>query len=264
MANTWYIRHGIPLHRHRFVVAVGRRTEFWDALRWDFPRIANCCLDVRDAFHTEEYERGGGPLGFCREVRERIKSRPAWNVVWEIASVIFSQFDLLIVVCNHGKHRSLAFAYEFAQHMEGELLSHQDRWYKGCTDLTDVRTFYACLAPRLAEHERHFGDARCPIIGIGKCIASFDGPMWTTTDENHGDDRYIPVEADDLHRMQKGDLVVRVHSTDQSGWAKGTLVRGDKSYCNRWYPPTYVQKLCHSHFGHDFEHKLFRELWRSR
>ena len=117
------------------------------------------------------------------------------------------------------------------------------------------------MAPRLAAHNKLFGDAERPVIGIGICIAPCDGPLWTTTD-----DPDQTVDAQDLHVMEKGDLMVRVRHTDQSGWAMGTLIRGDQSFRNLWYPPTYIASLRRSHFPGvlDFEHHLLHELWRRR
>ena len=95
------------------VIAIGVKKVYWQLLLESFPSIANCGLDVRNAFSREWDENTSG-TGFDWATRRRIMAKKAWPFVWEIAMSVLAKLGLLIVVCNFGKHRSLSLAYQLA------------------------------------------------------------------------------------------------------------------------------------------------------
>ena len=104
------------------VVAVGIETEHYDHILDHFPDIVNCCIDVRRAFNKKKNENTDG-TGFDEFVRTRITSKDTWTTVWEVAKVILQKFSLLVVLCSHGKHRSLSLAIELANYTGCECVS---------------------------------------------------------------------------------------------------------------------------------------------
>ena len=135
-----------------------------------------------------------------------------------------------------------------------ELISHRDR--RHIANLTGIDAFYGYLAPRLTEHEKRFGDAECPVSSIGICMFPFDGLWWTTS----YDTRDRMIHGHDLHVMEEGDLMVTVEDADEYGWAKGTLIRGGKSFRKLWYPAAHVERLGPYYFPkvRDLEASLFQ------
>ena len=103
------------------VIAMGRKTEHWKTLRREFPCVRNCVIDVRRAF-TQEHGEDTSGTGFDPHVRHRIMEKPAWPVVFEIAMLVLQTFGLCIVLCNHGKHRSVTVAYEIADRSGASLV----------------------------------------------------------------------------------------------------------------------------------------------
>ena len=104
------------------VIAVGRKTPHWKTLSAAFPSVRNCVIDVRRAF-SREYGEDTSGTGFDEDVRLRIKAKLAWPVVFELALLVLQTFGLCIVLCNHGKHRSVTVAYEVAKHSAASLVS---------------------------------------------------------------------------------------------------------------------------------------------
>ena len=104
------------------VIAVGRKTPHWKTLSAAFPTVRNYVIDVRCAF-SREYGEDTSGTGFDEDVRQRIKAKLAWPVVFEIALLVLQTFGLCIVLCNHGKHRSVTVAYEVAKHSAALLVS---------------------------------------------------------------------------------------------------------------------------------------------
>ena len=88
-------------------------------------------------------------------------AKDMWGVVWEVAMCILRAFGILIVVCNHGRHRSLSLAYELADRLGCELVSQR---YRHCpTRLCTPDQLLAHLTPRLVWHRKEFGGCPYPI-----------------------------------------------------------------------------------------------------
>ena len=227
----------------RMVIAIGIRTVYWDLLVRNYPFIHNCCIDVREAFNKEWDETNEG-TGFHRHVRDRIKRKPTWRVVWEIAIHILDLFGILLVVCNHGKHRSLTVGYEVAQDRGCELISPRDRHHQ--VDLSNPQHFLSYVAPRIKVHWESFGKRPHPLVMIGVCTRAFNGPEWART-------RYScdVLNPQDLHVIEyEGEVMVELDKTegDGSGWAFGTLIRNGDVIRRRWYPPKAVACMRNWHF----------------
>ena len=92
-------------------MAVGIRTKHWTALIEAYLDIFNCSMDVRYALGLEWDETVNEGTGMDEHVRDRMKKKDMWQVLIEVATFILAQFNILLVVCNHGKHRSLALVY---------------------------------------------------------------------------------------------------------------------------------------------------------
>ena len=86
------------------VIPMGRKTEHWEKLQAMFPCVRNSVIDVRRAFNRDDGENTSGTV-FDPQVRHRIMGKPAWPVVFEIATLLLQNFGLCIVLCNYGKHQ---------------------------------------------------------------------------------------------------------------------------------------------------------------
>ena len=157
------------------VVALGIETDHWSHVFGEFPDILNCCIDVRHAFQKEQDESTHG-TGFDQSVRNRMISKNTWSTFWEAALVILQKFGLLVVLCNHGKHRSLSLVIELANYTGCECVS--TRSISSPLKLTPIACVMADLRDSLRRHCESFGNHLNPIIGIGVCLHPFDGTAW--------------------------------------------------------------------------------------
>ena len=134
---------------------------------------------------------------------------------------ILWSFGILVVVCNHGKHRSLSLGDEIATAADCELVSPRDTSRR--VWLRDVRRFLSYIAPRLKAHVERFGDFDHPIRSIGVCNVDFDGPEWMNS-PGEG----VRTNPEDLHVLHRGDLVVEwTKPTSYIGsWSRGTVIHG--------------------------------------
>ena len=234
------------------IVAIGVQTYYWAELCREFPCCMNACIDVRDAFNKEFREDTLGD-GFDSSVRSRMMEKATWHPVKAAARTILDWFRLLIVVCNHGKHRSLSLAYELSQELKCELVSPRDRTR---SDTRDPKGFISYLKHRLDQHHKHFGASPHPIIGAWVCKVNFDGVQWAKEANEQFSDMYSDPLS--LHDLREGDLVVQTRSKHKcdEGWLIGTKIRGDEVVPNRWFPCTSVNPLQDSHFRFNFIHSL--------
>ncbi len=221
------------------VVAMGIHTQHWRETAKEFPGILNCCIDVREAF-TKEWTESTSGTGFDGRVRDRMKAKETWRIVWEVALRILREFGLLVVLCNHGKHRSLSLACEVAAHTGCELLSIRDRrkpWIiLSLSEITHI------LFPRLIAHIDQFGSRPHPVAGIHIAKCTFDGTAWAQMESS----RWIY-----LHTHQ-GDIVIEILSMKNAtseGWAYGTLIGGDGNSPSGYYPPSYVTPMDKRYFA---------------
>ena len=223
------------------IIALGIKIAHWLALVEECPSILNCCIDVRKALGVKSGETAGGS-GFDERIRRVVKMKPAWSVVWEVAMWIFSSFGTLLVVCSHGKHRSLSLAYEIAMVVDCELISPL---YSCNQMLSRVEDILLYIRPRLMEHARRFGHFNYPIHNIGVCKVDFDGPKWMNS-PGEG----VRTNPEHLHVLHTGDLVVEwtKPATYDGSWSRGTVIHGLDAIHGRWFPPSYVTPLEKFHF----------------
>lgn len=239
------------------VIAVGVRTDHWPLMFENFPDVNNCCLNVIDAFHRE-YDEDTHGTGLDEAVRDRIKMKAAWDTVWEVAIATLRMFGLVIAFCRHGKHRSLALAYELAS-STGATLVHTRH------SLRDPRRFLRHITPRLTQHRQLYAGVPPPVARIGVAKVEFNGPEWCNEPGEPGNNG--PIEPTDLHVLHKGDIIVEMHppsNVDAAGWAYGTVINGRDRVVVRglWFPPVVFERLMWNHFcgTGDLEGSLF-SLW---
>jgi hypothetical protein len=226
----------------KLVIAVGVYTDHWGALVNAYPEILNCSMDVRDALGREWGESTYGS-GMDENVRNRMKEKRTWKLLWEVALRIMERFGILLVVCNHGKHRSLSLAYEVAKYCNCELISPRDRTH--AIRLSDTRQFLSYLAPRLEEHRTVYGGHIHPLVSVEVCTRNFDGPFWVISND------YTDTnDPRDLHVMAIGDIVLQMDTDigDAAGWAYGSLLRGDECVPKLWYHPGAVKRMANWHY----------------
>ena len=232
----------VPELREGTVVAMGIDTEHWRVVTRTFPGILNCCINVCKAFSKEKDESTAGS-GFDLPTRNRMRAKEAWGIVWEVAMCVLRVFGLLIVLCNHGRHRSLSLAYELSAHTGCELVSirHPDR----PKSLRSIASVMDVFAPRLIRHIELFGGRPHPVVGIHVCVHDFDGEEWAVDNDPRAwcaPERY--------HDMHPGDILVEVGRTEgtTAGWSFGTLIRGGGAVPEGWYPPTAVVPMPRRYF----------------
>ena len=227
------------------IITVGEMTEHWEVLVECYPDVINCCIDVRDAFHRE-YDESTEKSGFSSCTRDRMRAKEAWPVVWEASMCVLRVFGILVLVCNHGKHRSLSLGYEVAKSVRGELISPRDR--KHHVRLGDPREFISYLGPRLQKHTERFGRFVHPISSIMVAVNIFDPDRYLEYWREQGVD--TRCERGELHDIHEGDLVVCVRTCPSvsSGWSYGSVIRGSQTISRRWFPPAAVEPLKRYHF----------------
>ena len=225
-----------PTRSRAIVAAIGVKTTYWDALVREIPDLwcLNFCIDVRKALGKEWDEDTRGS-GYDACVRERMKQKESWNVVWQVATHILHAFGILLVFCNHGKHRSLSLAVELKEQTHCELVAHYATHFR---DRIDEHEFARRLRPRLMEHMERFQRLPHPLKDLSVCRHAFDGPRWVKDNnyEAHFDDG-------ELHTTQVGDIVMElaVYHGDSAGWAFGIVISGTRASGPMWYPPTCVE-----------------------
>ena len=246
--------YGIP---NSMVIAIGFRTEHWLMLKDQFaPHIFSCCIDVRRPFKSrrrrEEWAENTAGTGFDALTRDRMKEKDAWGILWEIAVYMLETFGLLIIVCNHGKHRSLSLAYEVSHHTGSKLVSirkqHDGRQ-------RSVRSFMDDISDRLNWYVSVFGSVHHPLSGIRQCIYPFSGMDWSAQKDpgsQEGSGKYLS--------MNVGDVVVEIFKdvVESEGWAFGIAI-GTGRPEEGWFPPKFVSPLP-KFFLPDGEAYPFRDL----
>ena len=216
------------------VVALGVQTDHWVAVRTSFPCILNCCVDTRKAFQ-KEYDEDVSGSGFDEATRGRMREKASWNTVWAVAQCVFWEFALVIVLCNHGRHRSLSVAWEVSAEWGCELVSIRDP--ESPWQLRSVKDVMQDLGERLDFHRRTYGDRPCPVFRIRVSWVRWDGEDWKQ--------REIPEHRSwNYLTLKPGDVVVEVRCDEKvsgSGmnrWGYGLLVGSPGSASCGWYPPT--------------------------
>ena len=168
-----------------------------------------------------------------------------------------------MLVCNHGKHRSLSLGYELSENVGCELVSPRDRMRR--SQLRLPHQFISYLAPRLEAHRERFGSCCHPISCIMVATTDFAANDWLECFRERGEES--GCEAGELHEIRAGDLVVRngVLPAESYGWWYGSVVRDAQIVPNRWFPPSFVKPLDRYHFTdvRDLSGDILR-VWYSR
>ena len=226
------------------MISIGTRTAHWSELLDSYPEIRNCSMDVAHALERREDENPDNGTGFDELVRDKMRKKDTWKVLWEVAVEILARFRILLVVCRHGKHRSLSLAYEIHKEFECKLISPcytDDEYFR--RRWRDHELFLADISPRLDEHKRIHGKERHPLVGVRICKRSFNGPDYV--------ERKYGSSGDNVHVMKPGAVVVQVESECRTdfGWHIGSVIysEGEVSRC-KWYPPLSVQDMEDWHY----------------
>ena len=204
------------------VVALGIYTEHWMMVKRAFPGIHNfihnCCMDVASAFRRESDEDPSGS-GFDLHTRSRIRAKRTWPVVWEVAMSVLNKFGFLIVLCNHGRHRSLSLAYELSAFRAGCWLVSMRDPDRPSEKLhpNDVLDF---ITPYLVRHRDAFGSHPHPVVGIHVCRYGFDGTAWASNENSDAPPtRYRHLD------ITSGNILIEIRPDEAStGWGFGILV----------------------------------------
>ena len=152
---------------------------------------------------------------------------------------VLLKFRLLIVVCNHGKHRSLSLAYELAHYTKARLIIPRDRQFY--RHRPEPHQFLTHVSGRLRQHRATYLYSPHPFRRIGIVLVGFDACSWAI---------YHQVDADEYCNLLSGDIVVEISPPNQEaacGWGYGVIIRGSRSYPGCWFPPAYVRDLKYDH-----------------
>ena len=145
------------------IVSMGLETAHWSALYHEFPDAINCCINVCDAF-ARERDDVVDSTGFEKETRDRMRAKRAWPFAWKLSTCILREFGVLIILCRHGRHRSLSLAIELADHFEREFRCIRDS--RRPTTYRPVEDVMRELRPRLSSHVGRYGGREFPVIGV--------------------------------------------------------------------------------------------------
>ncbi len=175
--------------------------------------------------------------GFDPHVRHRIMVKPAWPVVFEIATLLLQTFGLCIVLCNYGKHRSVTVAYEIAQRSSASLVSP---WH-GHGEFLDASPddFLKTILLRLLQHRDRHADSPHPLLSIGVVVADFDGRSWAVQHQLPEDEYFDLFAGDVAAEIARPELV------NADGWSYGIIFRKGAIYRGRWFPPAFVHHSSH-------------------
>ena len=263
------------------VIAVGCQTEHWPALRDLFPRITNCCLDVRDAFHRE-WDESTELDGFDERTRARMKNKPAWSAVFAAALEVVRTFRVVVLVCNHGKHRSLSVAVELKLGLgdDCELVSPRDPKYPAMRKIEAFARYlrwHHCLEFMRPDSSR---DLLTPVLDVRVGLYDFDADQWIQEELSKGGEKegrcreWIQIGdkqglrgRDMVHTIRKDDIMIVLQHDCfdtirmvETQWSSGVLVTGADIYSRRWFPPDVCGPLPLYHFPHirDFKRSLLQ------
>ena len=191
-----------------------------------------------------EWNEDTSGSGFDADTRTRIMAKSTWPVIWEVAMCVLRAFGLLIILCNHGRHRSLTLAYELATRTGCCLVSMRDR--DRPSKMLNPSSVLQTITPRVRWHLEAFARYPHPVAGIHVCRNGFDGTAWAA-DENPD----APTTRYRHLNMHPGNILVesRCPCEDSMGWGFGTVVVEGAAGITGWYPPSFVRPLDRRHFS---------------
>ena len=216
---------------------MGIYTEHWMLVKQRLAGIHNCCINVASAFRLESDEESRGS-GFDLQTRSRMKKKRTWPVVWEVAMSVLNKFGFLIILCNHGRHRSLSLAYELADFRAGCCLVSMRNPERPSEQL-HPNAVLDFITPRLVQHLDAFGSHPHPVVGIHVCCCEFDGTAWASNENFDAP----PTKYRHLD-LTPEDILIEIRPNEASmEWGFGILVCNGAESPIGWYPPSYVDPL---------------------
>ena len=148
--------------------------------------------------------------------------------------VILQKFGLLVVLCNHGKHRSLSLAIELANYTGCECVSI--RSISSPLRYRPIHDVMKEIGDPFRRHCELFTGHPNPIIGIRVCVHPFNGTAWAQGEKEQD-------QKCNYFVLTNGDILVEVRCDFKvaQGWSLGYAVGG----CGRpgWYPPEFVMPM---------------------
>ena len=219
---------------NRVVFAIGTQTRHWVRFQQTYGSYLPCVINV-----TELFRRGPGDntrtTGFDEECRRRIRRMSLFYPILCIANVLLDMYEIVIVLCRHGRHRSLTVAYELARATGATLVAPCHR--------SMVEGPYMHPNYLVAYIERyHSGKLEAcrkspfPIVSVCYSDLVWDGRSWVTKNSQ---------VLNDYHSVLKGDLIMELLPvTDSLGWIYSVIGRStwvsDRHYWvsdRRYIPP---------------------------
>ena len=235
------------LEMQPLIIAIGLETEHWQQLCHRHPACFNCMIHVSGALKKERDEPTIG-TGYDSVCAERIKAKPAYTVVKEVATEILQRFGLLIVACKHGTHRSVVLA----RHVQAG--DHSSRLLTPCCRCCPTHCcpseFMMLVQQHMINHSLLHGPKPHPLLNIGILMSGFDGQDWLhqcATENWNSNGAYHVAFLGDIAIEYEDPTAIDSHNL---GWAIGTLLTRDAGgRRNKYYPRSYVRSLPFGYFG---------------
>ena len=195
-----------------------------------FAFVVNAAIVVTQLLVKERHESTAG-TGLDDSCSKRIRSKAAYPLLRAMAKIILKEFGLLIVVCNHGRHRSVALANDIAIEEGATLIAPCSRHLGRKYHMT-VASFIECMAPGVEAHIEAHGWRPFPIRSLGVVLAPWDGIVWA---RNNG-----TIESD-YHVLHEGGIVIEcTPNRDPQGWLYAYIWEGGAvGHVAGWLPPTW-------------------------
>ena len=151
---------------------------------------------------------------------------------------VLNKFRILIVLCNHGRHRSLSLAYELAAFRAGCRLISM-RYPDRPSMMRHPNDVLRIITPRLVQHLDAFRGHPHPVVGIHVCRYGFDGTAWASNENVDAP----PTKYRHLD-LTPENILIEIRPDEASmDWAFGILVCNGAESPIGWYPPRYVDPL---------------------
>ena len=152
--------------------------------------------------------------GLDEECSRRIRNKPAYPLLMLLGNIILDMFGILLVVCNHGKHRSVAVAKNIAQERSGVFLAPCSKAL-GYGYYMSSKDFIQRIERYMVAHISKNGEVEFPIISVGSCGIAWEGNDWAN---EHN------VDKEEYHSPAKDDIIVELlPPSNAGGWMYATL-----------------------------------------
>ena len=218
------------------IVAMGFQSEHWLELGRAnlIDDLIHCSINVKSALRKGCNETTDG-TGLDDPCARRIRAKPLYQLLKDVGLIVLDRLGMLIVVCNHGKHRSVALARDLATHTNGEFLAP-------CCKEGPLHGYY--IAPRelpgrlshwLRRCKSRVGRWSFPVKSVGVCVAPWNGPAWGHAYDSAGSYQYHIVAEDDRIIELFDDPIPE----DPQGWVLAMVIARDgySRVDRKWIPP---------------------------